>query len=97
MENKNLIQDVVEKWGEDAQLDMIVERSLLLAISIQRLRRIERNDDYELYSKAYNDVCEKIADMRLMIEQAEFLFNTNEINNHYENKVQHLAQSLNEF
>ena len=97
MENKYLMQDVVEKWGEETQLDMIVEKSLLLAITIQRLRRIERKEDHLSYSDAYNDVCEKVADMRLMVEQAEFLFNANEINNHYQNKVQYLTQALNEF
>ena len=97
MENKDLMQDVVEKWGEDAQLDMIIEKSLLLALSIQKLRRIERKDDYVNYSNSYNEVCERIADMRLMVEQAEFLFNTTEINNHYKNKIQHLTEALNEF
>jgi hypothetical protein len=97
MENKYLMQDVVEKWGEEAQLDMIVEKSLLLAMSIQKLRRIKSKEDRLSYSTAYNEVCERVADMRLMVEQAKFLFNTNEINNHYQNKVQQLVQALNEF
>jgi hypothetical protein len=97
MENKNLMQDVIEKWGEETQMDMIVEKSLLLALAIQDMRRIERKEDHLSYSIAYNEVCERIADMRLMVEQAEFLFNTNEINNHYHNKVQNLVKELNEF
>lgn len=97
MENKDLMLDVIEKWGEETQLDMIVEKSLLLATSIQKLRKIERNENYTLYTTSYNEVCERIADMRLMIEQAEFLFNTQEINNHYQNKVLHLREALNEF
>jgi len=97
MENKDLMQDVIEKWGEETQLDMMVEKSLLLARSIQKLRKIERGEDYTSYTSSYNEVCERIADMRLMIEQAEFLFNTTEIDNHYQNKVKCLQQALNEF
>ena len=97
MENKNLMQDLIEKWGEEAQMDMIVEKSLLLAVSIQKLKRIEHKEDYLSYQESYNDVCEKVADMRLMIEQAEFLFNVNDINRHYENKVQCFQKALNEF
>lgn len=97
MENKDLMLDVVEKWGEEAQMDMIIEKSLLLAIAIQKLKRVERREDQLSYNTSYNEVCERVADMRLMVEQAEFLFNTTEINNHYKNKVEHLIQALNEF
>jgi hypothetical protein len=97
MENKELMQDVVEKWGEEAQLDMIVEKSLLLALAIQKLRRTDRKEDYIEYSKNYNDVCERVAEMKIMTQQAEFLFNTTEINNHYENKIKHLTEALKEF
>jgi len=97
MENKDLMLDVVEKWGEEAQMDMIIEKSLLLAIAIQKLKRVERKEDQLSYNTSYNEVCERVADMRLMVEQAEFLFNTTEINNHYKNKVEHLIQALNEF
>lgn len=97
MENKNLMQDLIERWGEEAQMDMIVEKSMLLAVAIQKLKRIEHKEDYLSYQEAYNNVCEKVADMRLMIEQAEFLFNVNDINQHYENKVQHFQKALNEF
>lgn len=91
------MQDLIEKWGEEAQMNMIIEKSMQLAMTLQKLKRIERKEDYSLYSATYKDVCENIADMRLMVEQAEFLFNTNEINNHYQHKVEGLIEALNEF
>ena len=97
MENRNLMQDVVEKWGEEAQMDMIAEKSILMAMTIQKLRRTDRREDRRAYNEAYNNVCERVADMRLMVEQSEFLFNTTEIDNHYTNKVQLMKQALNEF
>lgn len=97
MENRDLMQDLVETWGEEAQLNMVIEKSLELAVAIQKFKKVEHKEDYLEYSHVYNDVCEKLADMKLMIEQSEFLFNSNEIHNHYEIKVQHLKQALNEF
>jgi hypothetical protein len=97
MENRNLMQDLVEKMGEESQLDMIVEKSLQLALVIKKLKRTNRKEDYENYSIAYNEACERVADMRLMVEQAEFLFNTNSINDHYNNKIQHLKEALKVF
>ena len=97
MKNRNLMQNAVEKWGEEAQMDMIIEKSLKLATAINILKRQNHKEDHASYSIAYNEVCERVADMRLMIEQSEFLFNTNEINNHYQNKLEYLAKSLNEF
>lgn len=97
MDKKFLMQDLIERWGEGAQMDMIIEKSIHLAMTLHKFKRIERKEDYALYSKTYNEVCESLADMRLMTEQAEFLFNTNEINNHYQNKVDELISALNEF
>jgi len=94
MENKNLMRTAVEKLGEETQLDMIAEKSLLTAIAIQEFKKTNIKEDYLNYASTYNDVCERIADMRLAIEQAEFLFNTNEINEHYQNKLDVLKQSL---
>lgn len=97
MKNKNLTLDLIEKMGENSLIEMIIEKSTLLSLSIQNLKKIEHKEDHIAYRDSYNEVCERIADMRVMIEQAEFLFNTNEINNHYENKIKHLQKSLNEF
>ena len=96
MGNK-LFQDTVELWGEETQLNMIVEKSMLLGLSIQKFKRIDRKEDYIEYSSAYNQVCENIADMKLMLEQAEFLFNADYINQHYLNKIENLQIEMNGF
>jgi hypothetical protein len=90
MENKNLMRDVVEKSIEESQLNKIVEKSLKLATSVNILKKQNHKEDYISYSIAYNEVCERLADMRLIMEQAEFLFNKNEIDTHYNYKLQQL-------
>jgi len=86
MKNRDLIQDLVEKWGVESQMDMIINRSLQLALSIQEYKKANFKEDRQYYIDSYNLVCERIADMKLMIDQAEFLFNSDEINQHYNNK-----------
>lgn len=94
MKNKNLTLDFIEKMGEDYQLNMIIERCLSLSLSIQKLKNVNRKEDYLSYIEIYNDICERIADMRMVMEQTEFLFNINEINTHYDNKIRELQKFL---
>ena len=97
MENKDLMQDLIEKWGEEKQLDMIANRCLQLAMSIEDYKKANFKEDHQQYVSTYNSVCDKIADMKLMIEQAEFLFNTNTIDQFYEVRTHYLKEALNEF
>lgn len=96
MENKNLMRDVVEKSSEESQLDLMVEKSLKLATAVNILKGKNHKEDHLSYSIAYNEVCERLADVRLMVEQAEFLFNKNEVDTHYNYKLQQL-KALTEF
>ena len=95
--NKDLMQDLVEKWGEEAQMEMIMDKTLSLASSLQKFKMVNRHEDFSLYKTSYDDVCEKIADMQLMVEQSRFIFNTDIINEHYKNKVNYFKNSLNEY
>lgn len=87
------MQDLVEKWGEETQLDMIANRSLQLALSINEYKKANYKENRQEYIETYNNVCEKIADMKLMIEQAEFLFDSREIDSHYNNKMELLLNN----
>jgi len=93
----NLMQDLIERFGEESQLDMIANRSLQLALSIQEYKKANIKEDYTHYVKSYNDVCEKLGYMKLMMNQAEFLFNENTIDQSFENESKNLANSLNQY
>jgi polysaccharide pyruvyl transferase WcaK-like protein len=95
MENKNLMQDVVEKFGEESLLDMIVDNSLNLAMTVRELKKF-KNDKLN-YLTLYNQTCERIADQKITLDISEFLFNGNSIDEHYRNKIQYLKESLNQF
>lgn len=96
MEKKNYysMMNLIENFGEDKVMSSLIEKCLNLASSVHNLREINRKEDALLYNKAYNDVCEDIADMKLQIQMSEFLFNFNEIENHYENKLLDMEKVL---
>lgn len=62
-----LLQQAVEKWGEDSQLGMMQEECAEL---IQAISKYERNGAYQ----DYENICEEIADVELMIAQMKYIF-----------------------
>lgn len=93
---KILMQDFIKNFGEESQLDMITNRILQLALSIQEYKKANIKEDYAQYVKSYNDVCEKLGYMKLIMGQAEFLFNSNTIKQSFEIELENLLNSLNQ-
>ena len=94
MKNKNLTLDMVMKFGENMMLEQILENCLKLSNTIQEHKNTEFKEDYAKYSKSYNLMCERIADMKLALNTAEFLFDNREIERHFEIKTEQLVKSL---
>ena len=95
--NVELTQDLIEKWGEETQIEMIIESAIKLSLSLQEFKRSDKNEDYNEYVNSYNDTCSKIAEMKLMLEQSEYIFNKIEIDKHHDLMVKHLKDKLNEY
>ena len=93
----NLTQDLIERWGEETQIEMIIETSLKLALTLQQFKRIDKKENYVEHTDSYNEVCNKIAEMKLFLELSEFIFNKNEIDKHKDLMVHHLQEKLQEY
>ena len=63
MNKRDLIKACVEKWG-DTQVDMLIEELAELIDAIQKLKRGR---------VGVKDVAEEIADVRLMLDQIEYM------------------------
>jgi hypothetical protein len=97
METAQLTQDLIERWGAETQIEMIIESTLKLGLALQKFKQIDKEEGYSEYTESYNEVCERIAEMDLMIEQAEYIFNKNDIDKHHDIMIQHLKDKLNEY
>lgn len=64
-----LLQQALNKWGVDSQVEMIIEECLELALALQKLKRKRGNHEKKLLA-----VIDEIADVRIIIEQAINIF-----------------------
>ena len=63
-EDKKLFVRAIEKWGWNSQIEMLIEECSEVIQAIQKYKRIP---DYDRYF----NICEKIADVQIMIAQIE--------------------------
>ena len=67
-----LAKACIEKYGEDAQIEMIIEELSELILALQKFKR-HRNNKEQL-SNLVRDVCSEIADVQIVTEQARLIF-----------------------
>ena len=64
----DVLKDAVDTWGSDSQTWMIVEELGEVLQALGKLARKPRNPEVEEH------LCEEIADAKLMLRQAEYMF-----------------------
>ena len=83
---------IIEKWGSDVQINKIQEEALELALIINQ-RNCPTKDPEEMEAKLYDE----LADMKIMMMQAELLFDAKKIEERVQFKFQRvLHKHLNE-
>lgn len=91
--DKILLHQAINKWGVEAQMEMVIEECLELALALQKLKR--KRGNLEEKTKA---VVDEIADVRIIIEQAIIMFSdpNNEIQQRIDFKMNRLKERLEE-
>lgn len=69
MNTKELYQKALDLWGKDLQLNMVFEELGELITKLSRVIRGRINID---------DLAEEIADVEIMLEQLQFIYNLEE-------------------
>lgn len=75
-ENINTIKGLIKLHGRDASIDKIQEEAQELGLALHQLKCPTKTDK----KKQLDDVYGELADMKIMMKQAEILFNKNKIN-----------------
>lgn len=87
MMNGNLyFKKAIETWGNESQIELMIEEMSELTQAIQKNKRGKDNLD---------NIHEEIADVSLMIEQMNMIFDKSEINKWKELKIERLKKRLN--
>ena len=87
--DKNTLKAAIKRWGVDSQLEMIEEECLELALALQKLKRIRGNKEEKIKA-----VIDEIADVKIMIQQAEELFDVALINARVDYKMNRLRERI---
>ena len=92
-EGRELLHQAINKWGVDAQIEMVIEECLELAVALQKLKRKRGDHEQKLLA-----VIDEIADVRIIIEQAIIIFADpdNKIQQRIDFKMNRLNERLSE-
>ena len=92
MENKylNFYKDCIDVWGKDAQIKMCIEEMSELTKELCKNYREKFQDTPE----QIDHICEEIADVQNMVDQMQYIFGIDKVNEYREKKVQRTKQIL---
>jgi len=83
--NKEILYKVIEKWGRDTQINKIQEEALELSLILNQ-RLCPTKDPEQMEENLYDE----LADMKIMMAQAEILFDADRINERVKFKLEKL-------
>ena len=92
---KNIYNDAIDKWGETAQLDQMVEEMAELTLAISKYKRQLNNSllDYQKVG-VMDNLYTEIADVKLMIEEMEFMFGKENVDKAYKKQLEKFKKEL---
>lgn len=83
--NKEILLKAIEKWGRDTQINKIQEEALELSLILNQ-RNCPTKDPEQMEASLYDE----LADMKIMMAQAEILFDADRINERVKFKLNKL-------
>lgn len=92
-------EKAIKLWGEHAQINMIIEESAELIEGcsklIKHLMKLTRKNSDKQNKILMMFVCEEIADLEIMLEQAHLIFDGQMIDQIKREKIENLGKRLN--
>ena len=93
-QRNDLYKRAIEKWGEEAQFDQMIEEMGELIVAFNKFRRAKNYKQQDMQS-AIDNLFEEIADVKLCVEQMEWIFGKEQIDNVLQNKLEKFIKQLN--
>lgn len=87
--DSEILERTINKFGRDAQVDKIQEEAQELALALHQYKCPTKDKEQGLA-----DIYSELADMKIMMAQAELLFDKYKINEVVEYKLSRLEQYL---
>lgn len=91
---ENVYQKAIDKWGATAQLDQMIEEMAELTLAINKYKRYLLGEKYLEKDQVFGNMYEELADVRLCLEQMEYMFGKENVDTAYERKFEKFMQQL---
>ena len=95
MEN-DIYKRIVDTWGIESQLNMVTEEMGELLQAISKFRRAY-NEDEETKARAYDHLCEEVADVENMMAQMRYILDPDLIDKHKKFKLERILKKLEKY
>jgi NTP pyrophosphatase (non-canonical NTP hydrolase) len=82
---ENTLDDALELWGKDLQIDVAIEELSELTTELARMQRGTGDPDA---------VVEEIADCEIILDQLAKMFGTDDVNDEIERKMERLRDRI---
>lgn len=92
---ENVYQKAIDKWGATAQLDQMIEEMAELTLAINKYKRYLLGEKYLDKEHVFGNMYEELADVRLCLEQMEYMFGKENVDKAYKRKFEKFMQQLN--
>lgn len=95
MMNEEVLQKAIDTYGRIPQMDMCVEEMAELIKAINKYKRAYFDvAETAMPTDIYDNVCEEIADVKIMIKQMEMMFGESNVEEEVDCKMNRLAERL---
>ena len=92
---KNIYQDAIDKWGETAQFDQMIEEMAELTVALSKVKRLDYDNMLDTKkSQVMENLYEELADVKMMLEEMEYMFGKEKVDEWYDKKMEKFFKEL---
>lgn len=94
-ERELLYKKAVEKWGEESQLDQMIEEMAELIVALNKYKRA-KHFVAQKKDGVMDNIYEELADVKMCLEQLEYIFGLSNVDKTLDVKLQKFIKQLND-
>ena len=94
IDSQELYKKAIEKWGKKSQVEMLIEECSEVIQAVQKLKREYFNNDLKKIYEVEHQLCGELADLTIMLEQMNLIFDKNHIEKIKQEKLLRLKNRI---
>lgn len=92
--DSSVLVTAINEWGPDAQLNIVIEELLELAVELQKLKRHMDKNDLDGIEARHDRIRDEVADVMICMRTAGILFGVSKIDERIKYKIDRLRRRL---